>query len=253
MPLVEGIHMLDLSAVVLGKRAVIHPTVLWDEQDTILVDAGYPGQVSLFREAMAQAGVAFDKLTKIIITHQDVDHIGSLPAIIKEASLKLEVSASELERAFIQGERRLLKLTDAAIDRAVNSLPADMPEAYRQAVRGFLLNPPSANVDRTLGDGEVLPYCGGLVVINTPGHTPGHISLYHQASKTLIAGDALTVVDTHLRGPDPHATLDMGMAIDSLHRLAEYDIKAVICYHGGLYAGDDVNQRIATLAGGTLN
>ncbi|MHB8917725.1 MAG: MBL fold metallo-hydrolase [Desulfocucumaceae bacterium] len=48
-----------------------------------------------------------------------------------------------------------------------------------------------ADVGRTVADEEELPYCGGITVIHTPGHTPGHICLYHKQSRTLIAGDAL--------------------------------------------------------------
>jgi glyoxylase-like metal-dependent hydrolase (beta-lactamase superfamily II) len=94
-----------------------------------------------------------------------------------------------------------------------------------------------------------LPYCGGITVINTPGHTPGHISLYHKPSKTLIAGDAMIVADGRLLGPNPQYTLDMKTAIESLKKLMQYDIETVICYHGGLYK-DNANRRIAELAKG---
>ena len=40
-------------------------------------------------------------------------------------------------------------------------------------------------------DKDIFDWCGGLEVIETPGHMPGHISLYLKDSKTLICGDAL--------------------------------------------------------------
>lgn len=86
------------------------------------------------------------------------------------------------------------------------------------------------------------------MVIDTPGHTPGHISLYHMPSKTLIAGDAMTIVDGQLLGPNPLHTFDISVAKESLERLTTYDIDSVICYHGGLYSGD-TNSRILELAG----
>ncbi len=42
-----------------------------------------------------------------------------------------------------------------------------------------------------LADGQRLDLAGGVRVIFTPGHTPGHIALYLERSRTLIAGDAL--------------------------------------------------------------
>lgn len=247
MQVANGLEMLEISAVILGKANVIHPALIWDEGMVILVDTGYPGQLPLFRAAMEQAGVPFDTLDTVIVTHQDIDHIGCLPVMLNAAPRKVEVLANELEKPFIQGEKRLLKITPEAITQAMASLPPEMPEQARNALKAALENPPKANIDKTVADGEVLPYCGGITVVNTPGHTPGHISLYHTQSKTLIAGDAMRVVDGQLLGPAPRATLDMDLAITSLKKLAQYDIETVICYHGGLYTGD-ASQRIAELA-----
>lgn len=247
MQVANGIEMLEISAIIMGKANVIHPTLIWDEALVILVDTGYPGQLPLFREAMEKAGIPFDTLSKIIITHQDIDHIGNLPTILKESLQRVEVLANEVEKPYIQGEKRLLKLTPEAIAQAMNSLPAEMSEERRKAFKAALENPPKANVDKTIADGEELPYCGGIIVINTPGHTPGHICLYHKKTKTLIAGDAMKVGDGQLLRPDPRTTLDMDLAIKSLKKLTQYDIEAVICYHGGLYKGN-ANQRIAELA-----
>jgi glyoxylase-like metal-dependent hydrolase (beta-lactamase superfamily II) len=243
----NGIATLEITATIMGQATIIHPTLLWDEQTVILADTGYPGQLPLFREAMQQAGVPFEKLTTIILTHQDLDHIGCLPVMLQAAPQRIEVMAHEAEKPFIQGEQRLLKMTPEVIARAIASLPPEMPEQARQAFQATLENPPKANVDKTLADGEQLPSCGGITVIATPGHTPGHICLYHQPSKTLVAGDALRVVDGQLLGPSPQATLDMPRAMQSVKKLARYDIETVICYHGGPYTGD-ANQRIAALA-----
>ncbi|MDF2959561.1 MAG: hydrolase [Paenibacillus sp.] len=129
----------------------------------------------------------------------------------------------------------------------MKALPPEVPEAWRQAFKAVLESPPKAGVDRCLADGEELPYCGGITVIHTPGHTPGHISLYHKPSKTLIAADALIVADGQLLGPHPQYSLDIDTAVKSLKKLLHYDIEAVICYHSGLYRGN-VNGRIAELA-----
>lgn len=249
MQIANGLEMLEISANVMGGVDVIHPTLIWDKDTAILVDTGYPGLLPKFREAIERAGVSFDKLNRIIITHQDIDHIGSLPVILNESSQKVEVLANEVEKPYIQGEKRLLKITPEAIDQAVNSLPKEVPDEWRKSFRAVLENPPRANVDRTIADGEELPYCGGIIVINTPGHTPGHISLYHKQSKTLISADALIVIDGQLHGSVPEYSLNMDQVIKSLKKLTKYDIQTVICYHGGLYK-DNANKRIAELANG---
>ncbi|MDN4593890.1 MBL fold metallo-hydrolase [Polycladomyces subterraneus] len=243
MQVAKGLEMLGITANVVGAQMTIHPALIWDEDTVILVDAGFPGQLPQFREAMEAAGVPFEKLNKVFLTHQDIDHIGCLPDLLHASPQKVEVLASEWEKPYIQGEKPLIK-----IEKAIARLN-DLPQEHREGLKRVFENPPKAPVDRTVSDGEELPFCGGITVIHTPGHTPGHISLYHQPSKTLIAGDALAVVDGQLVGPVPQYTLDMDVAIQSLKKLAQYDIEAVICYHGGLYR-ENVNRRIAELADG---
>lgn len=252
MKAAAGVEMLEITSIVMGKPNTIHPTFLWDDHSVILADTGYPRQLPILMKAIEQAGVPFERLSTIIITHQDIDHIGNLPAIINASSGKIEVLASETEKPYIQGEQRLLKITPEAIEQAVASLPAEVPAEWRSAFRAVLEHPLSAQVDRTPDDGELLPYCGGMTVIHTPGHTPGHISLYHHVSKTLIAGDALVVSDGLLLPTIPELTLDKDAALASFRKLDQYDIETVICYHGGLYRGN-ANERIAELGRSAAN
>jgi glyoxylase-like metal-dependent hydrolase (beta-lactamase superfamily II) len=91
-----------------------------------------------------------------------------------------------------------------------------------------------------------LPYCGGIRVIHTPGHTVGHVCLYHEQSRTLIAVDALNVDGGVLRPSSPAMSYDALQALASLRALATVDIGSVVCYHGGLYR-DEPNERIAGL------
>jgi glyoxylase-like metal-dependent hydrolase (beta-lactamase superfamily II) len=94
--------------------------------------------------------------------------------------------------------------------------------------------------------GERLPYCGGIKVIHTPGHTVGHICLYLEQSRTLVAGDALAVEGGVLRPSLPALSHDVDQAVASLKQLSSVDIAAIICYHGGLYQ-DRPNERFAGL------
>ncbi len=248
MRLAAGFDMLTISATIMGRPTDIYPALLHDETAVVLIDTGYPGQLPLLLAQMELAGVPLDRLTTILLTHQDLDHIGSLSALLEAAPQRIEVLANALEVPYIQGEKPLVKVTPEAIARAMASLPPEMTEQQRQAFQAALQNPSKARVDRTVEDGEELPYAGGVVVIDTPGHTPGHICLYHLPSKTLLAADALQVRDGQLvRTPSEH-DYDARQAAQSLRRLARYDIARVICYHGGLYTAGDVNARIAELA-----
>lgn len=189
-------------------------------------------------------------LHTIIITHQDIDHIGSLPTFLSEfQDDKLLVLSSEKEKPYIEGERMLIKVTSEAIEQAVATLPASVTPEWKATFRKALENPPKGRVNGLIEDGEQLPYGGGLIAIETPGHTPGHLSFYHIPSKTLIAADALIVSEGRLMGPVSAYCVDYELARQSLCKLANYDIETVICYHGGLFRGN-ANARIAELVAG---
>jgi glyoxylase-like metal-dependent hydrolase (beta-lactamase superfamily II) len=223
MRITNGVEMLEISAIIMGKKDVVNPTLIWDNNMSVLIDTGYPGQLPLIREAMMNVNVPLDRLDKIIITHQDIDHIGSLPSILNEYSQSIEVLANELEKPYIEGQKMLLRMTPEAIAKAEANLPESVSSEQRKAFVNALKNPPHAPVNQIVADGEELPFCGGITVINTPGHTPGHISLYHKPSKTLIAADAMIIEDGQLQGPVPAHALDYDLAIQALsnHRISE--------------------------------
>jgi glyoxylase-like metal-dependent hydrolase (beta-lactamase superfamily II) len=245
MKIANGVEALDVSVNMMGRQMVIHPTLLWDEDEVILVDTGMPGQLAEIRAAMEHAGVPFDKLSKVILTHQDLDHIGGLPAILKAVDHPVEVLAHQEDKPYIEGDKPPLKMNPERVAKMLESVPAEQ----RQRVQALFGTPITAKVDKTVEDGEVLPYCGGITVIFTPGHTPGHISLYLHESKTLITGDALVAANGELLGPNPEVTPDMETALKSLKKFTKYDIETVICYHGGVYK-ENANQRLAALAEG---
>ena len=247
MNVAPGVEMLEIPMQIMGNnQGVIYPTVIWDADDVVLFDAGVPGSAGLIRDACTQAGVPYERLNHIILTHDDIDHIGSLGAILQETG-PIEVLAHSAEVATIESGRPA-KMTPERL--------ASMPENLRQVFESVLerMKGQHAWVTRSLAGGETLPFCGGITVIPTPGHTIGHISLYLTTSKTLIAGDALNVHEGVLRCSSLTQSLDVQQAIASLGRLAPFDITSVICYHGGLYQNAP-NERIADLwrAGASSN
>lgn len=242
MKIENGIYMLELSANIIGKSMDINPTVIWDKDALILIDTGFPGQLNQIREAVEKEGIPFSKLNTIILTHQDIDHIGSASDILKNISGKVKVLAHEEEKAYINGEKKPVKL--AQLEERLDYLPDNIKIVCEKLKVGFEHS--RVNVDKTLIDGEELPYLGGITTIYTPGHTPGHICLYINKWKILIAGDLLSVKEGLLVKADKDINFDNELNIKSIKKLMKYDIETVICYHGGIYKGD-VNKHIAEL------
>lgn len=235
-------HLLEIEFEVNGQKQVITPILLHDDRDMILVDCGYPNFMPHLEEAANRNGVALDSITKLIVTHHDMDHIGSLAAL-KRAYSHINIIAHELETPYIEGTKKSLRLEQA--ESTFDSLPVEAKPHAEQFIR-FLQSIEPVAVDRTVSDGERLPWCNGLEIIHTPGHMPGHISLYLPASKTLVAADAVVIEEGKLAIANPQYTLDLDEAIRSVQRLLDYDIEQLICYHGGLFHGN-VKQALRQL------
>jgi glyoxylase-like metal-dependent hydrolase (beta-lactamase superfamily II) len=224
MQLNDDVHVLPLTVVRDGQARTLNLTLIVDPaQGPTLVDTGLPGQLDDITAAMAEAGVGLPALKRIVLTHQDVDHVGSLPDLVEATGAR--VLASEVEVPYIVGTER------PRYDRP------EFLQAFPQ-MAGFIERMKRMRVDEGLADGARLDLAGGVRVVATPGHTVGHMCLYLERSRTVIAGDALTAEDGRLQGPNPNATADMPTAARSVGRLAELDVDAIVCYHGGVVTDD---------------
>lgn len=246
MRIFNNVEMLELKTTLANGPGVINPLIVWDEKDVVLFDAGLPGMGKIFREAVADTGVPFERLNIILITHSDMDHIGSLSQIINEAELEIMLMAHKEERPYIECELPPVRLkqmeaTIASTTGSTREQLLTLTENLKKSYRIF-----KANVDKTIEDGEVLPLCGGITCVYTPGHTPGHMSYYLNKLKLLIAGDILQVMDGSLVKCPEFTILDMEAVTASLKKLSLYEIEMVVCYHGGLFHGN-ASQRIAEI------
>lgn len=210
---------------------IIYPTLLKGDNELILIDCGYPDSVPEIENEMNKIGLSLNQLTKIIITHHDHDHIGALREI-KEQYPAVEILCSHEEALYITGQRKSLRLQQA--EAIQDTLPESEKEGGKQ-FQSFIASIRKVDDVTVINTGDILPFCSGIKVVDTKGHMPGHISLYVEKEKTLIAGDALVVENKKLCMAMPQFVLDTQDAQDSIRNLQNYDIEKIICYHGGLY------------------
>ena len=99
-----------------------------------------------------------------------------------------------------------------------------------------------------VGDGDEIL---GMGVLNTPGHTPGSISLFDTETGILVAGDAINGDGAgSLTGANPDFTDDMGVAGESIAKLAGLNAQVAAFGHGGPPVDTDVAVQLTALAGG---
>lgn len=210
---------------------IIHPVILLDNHEMILVDCGFTGYLPQIERAMEQQGLSCNQLTKVLITHDDYDHTGSLSAL-KRKYPAVQIIASHIEAPYISGSRKSLRLEQA--EKLQSTLPEDQ-QASGLAYCEMLRQVEPAPIDILVKEGDILDWCGGCRILETPGHTPGHISLYLEKYSTIITGDAAVLDNNELVIANPEFTLSMEDAKASLERLLHYGAEVYICYHGGIY------------------
>lgn len=221
--------MLNIEFEFNGRKETIYPVLLRDDKEMILIDCGYPNFLPLIEECAIKSNINLDELTKIIITHHDFDHMGSL-AEFKKKYPNIKVMASKEDRPYIEGKLKSLRLQQA--ERIYESLP-DNEKLKAESFHKILASVEPCKVDIALNDGDILDIAGGIEIVSTPGHMLGHISIYHRESKTMIVGDALVLENGELSIALPEYTLNMEEALKSVEKISSYDVCIIICYHGG--------------------
>ena len=228
MRITNSVYVLPIPRSPQEADSYLNLTLIVDEDNgTTMVDAGLPDQAEVIGAALVEGGIGVRDLRRIIFTHQDLDHVGSGAALVRQSGAR--VLAHSADAPYIEGRLRPLKPTLEMLEQ-------------RPHMRKVLERLEPVGVDEQVENGIRLDLAGGTQVVFTPGHTPGHISLYLEASKVLVAGDALTAERGYLKGPNPSVTLDMRTATQSVERLADLDVGTIVCYHGGVVSEDANGQ-----------
>lgn len=102
----------------------------------------------------------------------------------------------------------------------------------------------TASTIKSIKDGDDV---FGLQIIATPGHTPGHVSVYDPAGSAFITGDAIGNTGGALTGPNPQFSIDMPTALNSVRKIAALNFETAYFMHGETIASG-ASAAIAALA-----
>ena len=233
MKIAENAAMLNLTASVPGREMTLYMTLAWDDNNLVLIDGGIPEQAQAIAQLIADAGFDVKNLTHIIITHQDMDHIGSIPNLLQMAP-NAKLLAHCDEAPFMDGRKTPVRL--AELLEKYETFPPEVQaqiDDYKKEVESGRFR---LKIDQELTDKEVLPICGGIEVVHTPGHMPGHIALFLQTSRIMVCGDAANIKDGQIAGPNPVHTADMETGMQSVEKIKGYPMAGMVAYHGGYLA-----------------
>ena len=196
----------------------------------VLVDAGIPwGTSRVLREAQRRFGDVPPQC--VVLTHGHFDHVGGLNRLLTHWDVP--VYAHELELPYLDG-RADYPPPDPTVGGGMMARSAPLYPRHAYDFR--------PNIRALPGDGSV-PGLPGWRWVHTPGHTPGHVSLFRESDAALIAGDAFTtqkqesmlgVLTQHrtIHGPPMYFTTDWEAARDSAERLRGMNPRFAATGHG---------------------
>ena len=196
----------------------------------VLVDTGLPRTAALTKAAAESRFGAGARPEAIVLTHGHFDHAGSALALARDWDVP--IYAHDLELPYLTG-RSDYAPADPTMGGAIAFLSRFFPSSgYDFGDRVRVLP----------ADGSV-PGLAGWRWIWTPGHTAGHVSLFREEDRLLLAGDAVATMDLdswtaqvtkpkQIDRPPVPFTPDWEATQASVHRLAELDPTAIAAGHG---------------------
>jgi glyoxylase-like metal-dependent hydrolase (beta-lactamase superfamily II) len=158
-----------------GSWAVNSFALLDDDGSVTLVDTGLERAPARIVAGLAALGKHPADVRRIVLTHAHPDHAGGAKEMADLTGAPIAVHAEDA--GFVESGELPPKDKSYTVGRI-----------FARLQDGRF---PAARVGEKLADGQVLDVAGGLRVVATPGHSPGHISLLHEPTQTLITGDAI--------------------------------------------------------------
>ena len=231
-----------------GLRAV-NVYVIVDGDGLVLVDAGWaiPESKDALVAGLATLGCSLGDIRRFLVTHVHRDHYSQAVAIRRELGTKVSLGWDEgatldvlaqADRSPLEPQLHLLRTYGAA------DLAAQLSEAMKEHLPRFL---DWQRPDDWLHEGPLVLDAGrALEVVETPGHTRGHVVFFDRGAGLLFAGDHVLPTITPSIGfeaamqPDP-----LGAFMRSLARVRSMPDAVLLPAHGPV--APSVHRRVDEL------
>ncbi len=160
-------------------------------------------------------------------------------------------SEDEIERALSEAGSRWAEVGHVILTHKhpdhVGSAEQVLTRASEATAYAGAADIPAIDVSRevtSVGDGDEV---AGLKIIETPGHTPGHVAVHDPKGRVFVAGDSMVGSDGGVGLPPAQYTEDMNTAKMSIAKVGELDFDVALFGHGDPLTSN-ASTRVAVLA-----
>ena len=199
----------------LGRNLINSFAFVDDDGTVALVDTGLKGAPKKLAAALSEIGKRPADVNRILLTHAHPDHGGGAEGMRERTGAPLHVHDDDA--VFMTEGRRP---------------PADPKRPLGRVLAFVSKKGPQATVDETFLEGDLIAVAGGIRVLHTPGHSPGHCSFLHQRSGVLITGDALFNLRDKMSYSFAAFCSNVELSRDTADRLGEVDYEIAAFTHG---------------------
>jgi glyoxylase-like metal-dependent hydrolase (beta-lactamase superfamily II) len=217
------------------------------DRQWVLIDAGPVGTTRQILRSVDARFSAGSAPAAIVLTHGHFDHVGALAELL--LTWDVPVYAHELELPYLDGRSEYPPPDPTVGGGLIAAISPFFPRGPIDV---------SASLRALPSDGTV-PGMSGWRWLHTPGHTPGHVSLWRESDRTLVAGDAFittkqesayasAVQRPEMHGPPTYFTPDWEAAGASVRRLAALEPELVVSGHGRAMHGPELRAALHELA-----
>ncbi|KAA2281546.1 MAG: MBL fold metallo-hydrolase [Candidatus Nitrosocosmicus sp.] len=209
-------------------RGKVFPYLFVEDKDNLtLIDPGFLSQLPMLEKYLQDVGYEIKNVKQIILTHVHVDHAQAANEIKRRSGAR--IYSHWIEARYLahnppymgppSTQETIKKLENLGI--SVESLSKEYGTLEVEPI----------SVDEQVSDGDMI---GSLKVIHTPGHTPGHISLYYEKDKLLLGADSIYKKVFGAEGlyiSAPQVSMDPTTAIVSVQRLSRINFDKLLMAH----------------------
>jgi glyoxylase-like metal-dependent hydrolase (beta-lactamase superfamily II) len=239
----HGVHLIDGLTHPFPGVGMVSYIVEEASHDLTLIDTCFSADLSKLEEYVHNAGYEISDIKRIIITHVHSDHTQAANEIKKRSGGAAQILSHWAEAAYLNHNPPYPgPPSEETVLNFFNQLGLK-PEDVFKKYGSFDVEP--MKVDRQLQDGDMVGKT--LQVIHTPGHTPGHISLYSKQHGIIFGGDFIYKSVLGVDGlfvPPSTVSIDSTTAAISARRISNLEFDTLLLAHQDAPLLENANKEV---------